>query len=57
MPLKVGSSDKAISSNIGTEVRAGKPQKQAVAIAFSEARRSAKKSGRADRVRQLLKGK
>lgn len=37
MPLKKGKSKSAISSNIKTEMHAGKPQKQAIAIAMSEA--------------------
>ena len=43
MPLKSGKSKKAVSSNIKTEMAAGKPQKQAVAIAMSEAGMSKKK--------------
>jgi hypothetical protein len=37
MPLKSGKSREVISSNIKTEMDAGKPQKQAVAIALSKA--------------------
>lgn len=40
MPLKKGSSRKTVSQNIRTEIKAGKPQKQAVAIALDVARRS-----------------
>ncbi len=43
MPLKKGSSRKVMSQNIKTEIAAGKPQKQAVAIAYSVARKGGKK--------------
>jgi len=43
MPLKKGTSQKTISSNIKELRHAGYPQKQAIAIAENEARRSMKK--------------
>ena len=43
MPLRKGSSKKVIAANIRTEVRAGRPQKQAVAIAMRKAGKSRKK--------------
>lgn len=42
MPLAKGKSKETIKKNIKTEMKAGKPQKQAVAIALNQARKSAK---------------
>lgn len=46
MPLKKGTSKKAFSSNVATEVKTGKPVKQAVAIAYSIKRKSQSKKGK-----------
>jgi hypothetical protein len=43
MPLKKSPSKKAVSENIKTEMKAGKPQKQAIAIALNVQRRAKKK--------------
>ena len=44
MPLKKSTSKKAVSQNIKTETKAGRPQKQAVAIALSVQREAKKKA-------------
>ena len=43
MPLKKSTSKEAFKSNVKAELAAGKPIKQAVAIAYSEKREAAKK--------------
>jgi len=45
MPLAKGKSKAAFSQNVATEVKAGKPVKQAVAIAYSVKRAVGKKEG------------
>ena len=43
MPLKRGSSKATVSANIRTEIAAGKPRQQAIAIALSKAGKARKK--------------
>lgn len=46
MPLTKSPSKKAFSKNLAAEIKAGKPQKQAVAIAYSVKRKAESKKGK-----------
>jgi hypothetical protein len=55
VPLEPGKSKAAFSHNIAAERSAGKPEKQAVAIAYSEQRRTGKVGVRAKKVGHTMK--
>ena len=44
MPLQKGTSRRVFSANVKAEMAAGRPQKQAVAIAYSQKRLTKKKA-------------
>ena len=46
MPLVKGKSKRAFSRNVATEMKHGKPQKQAVAIAYSVMERAMRREGK-----------
>lgn len=57
MPLQEGKSDAAVSANIATEMHAGKPQPQAIAIAMRKAGRARDEAiGGAQRGRDIFYG-
>jgi len=45
MPLKEGTSDKVVSSNIAKLIHEGYPRKQSIAIALDKKKRKRKKNG------------
>lgn len=53
--IKKGYSKETITENIKTEMKAGKPQKQAVAIALDTARKAAEKAGKPEKAPRKAK--
>ncbi len=54
MPLVKGKSPAAFTHNIKAEISAGKPQKQAVAIAYAEKRKHMAEGGEVDDDQELM---
>lgn len=55
MPLMPGKSKKAFSKNVSTEMNAGKPQDQALAIAYSVKRKNKQKKAHGGEIHNTLK--
>jgi hypothetical protein len=49
MPLLPGKSNKVVSENIRTEIAAGKPRKQAIAISLNKAGKSKKSKNKKEK--------
>lgn len=56
MPIKKGSSQKTTSANIKQEMKAGRPQNQAIAIALSEARKAKGKRTKSNAIKRHNRG-
>lgn len=46
MPIIKGYSDKSFSKNVSSEMRSGKPQKQALAIAYATQKKALRTAGK-----------